>query len=79
MRIYMQRQAPGDPLRFFQLQVQEDLLGGWALVRESGFQGMKGQVKTEYFADREQAEAAFMRQRDKQALKGYRIVFREGA
>jgi predicted DNA-binding WGR domain protein len=79
MRIYMQQHAPGEPLRFYQLQLQADLLGGWTLVRESGIQGQRGQVRQEYFAEREPAEGALMRFRDRQLRRGYRVVFREGA
>ena len=57
MRIYMQTQyQPEQPLRFYQLHLQPDLLGGWLLVRESGMQGQKGQMKTEYFEDQDAAE-----------------------
>ncbi|MBT3197371.1 MAG: hypothetical protein HN344_06580, partial [Gammaproteobacteria bacterium] len=40
MRIYMQTPPlEGVPPRFYQLQIQEDLLDGWTLIRESGIQG----------------------------------------
>ena len=80
MRIYMQTiQAPEQPLRFYQLHIQKDLPGGWLLVRESGMQGTKGQVKTEHFSQRDEAERRLMQFRDQQAKRGYRVVFREGA
>lgn len=80
MRIYMQTMhLPEQPLRFYQLQIQKDLLGGWLLVRESGVQGMRGQVKTEHFAGRDEAERRLMHFRDQQAKRGYQVVFREGA
>ena len=80
MRIFMQTQpVEGLPVRFFQLHLQQDLLGGWTLVRESGIQGLRGQVKREYFEQREDAELAMGMQREKQTKKGYRIVFREGS
>jgi len=79
MRIYMQQHAPGEPLRFYQLQLQPDLLGGWALIRESGVQGQRGQVRQEYFQQREEAEQALIRLRDRQLRRGYRVVFREGS
>jgi len=79
MRIYMQQHAPGEPLRFFQIQLQADLLGGWTLVRESGIQGQRGTVRQEYFPEREDAEHALMQLRDRQLRRGYRVVFREGS
>ena len=79
MRIYMQTQAtPDQPLKFYQLQLQQDLLSGWSLVRESGFQGSRGRVYREFFDQREEAEQALIKRRDMQLKKGYRIVFREG-
>ncbi len=80
MRIYMQTmQGQDQPLRFYQLHLQKDLLGSWILVRESGFQGSRGQVKRSYFKHRNEAEQAMSRLRDMQAKRGYRVVFREGS
>ncbi len=79
MRIYMQnRNQPGEPLRFYHLHLQPDLLGGWTLVRESGIQGGRGQVTREYYENLEDAEKSLIRRRDMQLRRGYRIVFREG-
>ncbi|MCP3667943.1 MAG: WGR domain-containing protein [Gammaproteobacteria bacterium] len=79
MRIYMQtRPIPEQPLRFYQLQIQPDLLGGWSLVRESGRQGYKGVVKKEFYENIEEAEQALIRWRDKQVNKGFQVMFREG-
>jgi predicted DNA-binding WGR domain protein len=80
MRIYMQTiQSQEHPLRFYQLHLQQDLLGSWVLVRESGFQGNRGQVKRSYFKQRSEAEQAMARLRDMQAKRGYQVVFMEGA
>lgn len=79
MRIYMQTlYSPEQPLRFYHLHLQPDLLGGWTLVRESGLQGGRGQVKKEYFDNRSEAERSLIRRRDMQLKRGYRVVFREG-
>ena len=79
MRIYMQTQVtPEQPLKFYQLQLQQDLLSGWSLVRETGYQGSRGKVYREYFEQREDAEQALIKRRDMQLKRGYRIVFREG-
>lgn len=76
MRIYMQI-PPSDagPPRFYHLHLQEDLLEGWTLVREWGYQGARGRLKRENFADRETAEEALLRARDDQLKRGYRVVF----
>lgn len=76
MRIYMQvPPSDGRPPRFYHLHLQEDLLEGWTLVREWGFQGASGRVVRDQFPDREQAEQAMLDIRDQQLKKGYRIVF----
>ncbi len=80
MRIYLQTPInPEEPLRFYSLQLQQDLLGGWNLIRESGIQGTRGTSKREHFDHREEAENKLIKYRDKQVKKGYRVVFREGA
>ena len=76
MRIYMQiPPTDGRTPRFYHLHLQEDLLEGWTLVREWGFQGAGGRVVRDHFADREQAEQAMLAIRDAQLGKGYRVVF----
>ena len=65
-------------LRFCHLLLQQDLLGGWTLVRESGRQGGGGRARREHFATRDAAEAALTRERDQHARRGYRVVFAEG-
>lgn len=80
MRIYMQTpHLPEQPLRFYHLHLQQDLLGGWILVRESGLQGKRGQVKQAHYDSREEAEKALSKFRDMQLKRGYRIVFSKGA
>lgn len=79
MRIYLQLPASGgQPLRYYQLLLQEDLLGGWTLIRESGRQDAGGRIKREYFTTREAAEQALLKARDGQLARGYRVVFVEG-
>ncbi|TCK17010.1 putative DNA-binding WGR domain protein [Thiogranum longum] len=76
MRIYMQI-PPGDagPPRFYHLHLQEDLIDGWTLVREWGYQGAGGRMIRDHYTDREQAEEAMMSIRDAQLKKGYQVVF----
>jgi len=80
MRIYMQTQPAEDSkLRFFQLHMQADLLGGWTLIKESGQQGSPGKVNRTHFETQEEALAALIATRDKQLDKGFKVVFAEGA
>ena len=80
MRIYMQTvHAAGQPLRFYHLHLQSDLLSGWNVVRESGMQGRSGQIKKEHFEVREEAESSLIYWRDRQIKRGFRVMFREGS
>jgi predicted DNA-binding WGR domain protein len=79
VRIYMQTPpAPDATLRFCHLLLQQDLLGGWTLVREAGRQGGSGRVWRDHFPTRDEAEAALIRARDQHTRRGYRVVFAEG-
>ncbi len=79
MRIYMQTLPAEDQApRFYHLFVQQDLLGGWTLVREWGHQGMAGRVKREHFSALEAAEDSLIKLRDAQMRRGYRVVFTQG-
>lgn len=79
MRIYLQIPAlDGKPPRFYHLALQQDLLGGWNLVREWGRQGAAGRIKKDHFPDRETAEAALTSVRDTQVRRGYKVVFMQG-
>ena len=76
MRIYMQIPPEGDKApRFYHLHLQEDLLEGWTLIREWGYQGAAGRIKKEHFADHARAEAALLQSRDEQLKRGYQVVF----
>ncbi len=76
----MQMPASGDhPPRYYQLLLQEDLLGGWSLIRESGRQDAVGRSKREFFSSHEAAECAMIKARDIQVARGFRVVFVEGA
>jgi predicted DNA-binding WGR domain protein len=79
MRIYMQIQPlDNKPPRFYQLHLQEDLLGGWTLIKEMGYQGSSGKVIQEHHQIYEDAVNALIKTRDQQIQRGYRIVFSEG-
>jgi predicted DNA-binding WGR domain protein len=80
MRIFLQQKpAAGEAPRYFQLMLQQDLLGGWTLVRESGQLGGKVQLKREVFLEQAQAVSAFEKARDLQIKRGFQIMFAEGA
>ena len=79
MRIYLQTQhSDKGIIRFVHLILQEDLMGGWSLIRESGRQGSPGTIKREHFTDREEALEAMTKWRDKNINRGYNIAFVEG-
>jgi len=76
MRLYMQIPPEGDKApRYYHLHLQEDLIDGWTLIREWGYQGAAGRVRKEHYPDRESAEAALVKVRDEQISRGYRVVF----
>jgi predicted DNA-binding WGR domain protein len=76
MRLYMQIPPEGDkPPRYYHLHLQEDLIDGWTLIREWGYQGTAGRLRKEHYPDRETAEAALVKVRDEQIRRGYRVVF----
>lgn len=79
MRIYLQSQPTESGIvRFVHLVLQEDLMGGWTLIRESGRQGSPGTVKRENFTSQEQALDAMIKWRDKNINRGYLVAFVEG-
>ncbi len=79
MRIYMQTAVDDNvPMRFCQLILQQDMLGGWTLIKERGTQGTKGRLQREHHESYAEAEGAMMRARDSLANQGYRVVFMRG-
>ena len=79
MRIYMQtRPDAAEAPRYYQLSLEQDLLGGWTLYRESGVQGGKATLKREQFLERDDAMAAFEKARDAQLKRGFRLMFAQG-
>jgi predicted DNA-binding WGR domain protein len=79
MRIYLQTlPQDGQNLRFYQLSLQRDMLDGWTLIKESGFQGSSGRVYKESYKSWDEAQAAMLTARDKQIKRGYQVVFTRG-
>ena len=80
MRIFLQQKpAANEAPRYFQLILQQDLLGGWTLTREAGQIGGKSQVKREVYLEQDEAIAAFEKARDLQLKRGFQIMFAQGA
>ncbi|MCF6255205.1 MAG: WGR domain-containing protein [Gammaproteobacteria bacterium] len=79
MRIYLQTPPAMDSHpRYCHLFLQEDLIGGWTLVKESGRQGSSGRASRLHFDDHDEALAALIAARDAQIKRGYRVVFIKG-
>ncbi len=80
MRIYMQALSSGaEPQRYCQLILQQDLLGGWTLIREMGQPGTRATVKREQYLELDAAQSALMKARDQQMKKGFKVMFSQGA
>ncbi|MDR2012754.1 MAG: WGR domain-containing protein [Rhodanobacter sp.] len=79
MRVFMQTNAVGaDVPRYYQIVLQQDLLGGWMLFREWGQQGGKASSRREVFLERDAALSAFEHARDMQLKRGFRVMFAQG-
>ena len=80
MRIYMQTMpaAGGEAPRYVQITLEQDLLGGWTLYRESGTQGGKASLKRDVYLERDAALASFEKARDAQIKKGFKVMFSQG-
>jgi len=80
MRLFLQQKpTAGESPKFVQLILEEDLLGGWCLVKESGQTGGRSQLKREQFLQQELAISAFEKARDAQVKRGFQIMFVQGA
>jgi predicted DNA-binding WGR domain protein len=80
MRVLLQQPPQGaESPRYVSISLQQDLLGGWILLRESGHIGGKSQLKREQFLDTEPAIEAFEKARAAQLRKGFQVMFVQGA
>jgi len=80
MRLFLQQKpAAGESPKFVQLILEQDLLGGWCLVKESGQTGGRSQLKREQFLQQDAAINAFEKARDAQVKRGFQIMFIQGA
>ena len=64
--------------QFYQLILQEDLLGGWTVIRQWGRLGQRGRFRQEYFDDLPAAQEALEAYRKRQADLGFTATFVEG-
>ena len=79
MRLYLQqRPAAGEAPKYVQLTLEQDLFGGFFLVRESGTTGTRPTVKREQFLQRDPAIAALESARDAQVKRGFQVMFAQG-
>jgi predicted DNA-binding WGR domain protein len=79
MRLFMQSATTGaEAPRYYQIVLQQDLLGGWTLFREWGQQGGHASSKREVFLERDAALFAFEHARDAQIKRGFRVMFSQG-
>ena len=79
MRVLMQQPPHGqEQPRFVSISLQQDLLGGWTLLRESGLTGGKSQLRREQYLETETAIEAFEKARAAHFKKGFQVVFVQG-
>jgi predicted DNA-binding WGR domain protein len=79
MRLFMQTKAAGaEAPRYYQIVLEQDLLGGWTLFREWGQQGSRASSRRELFLERDAAVLAFERARDAQLKRGFQVMFSQG-
>ncbi|MFI4969735.1 MAG: WGR domain-containing protein [Lysobacterales bacterium] len=79
MRVFMQTKVVGgDTPRYYQIVLQQDLLGGWMLFREWGQQGSRASSKREVYLERDAALHAFEHARDAQLKRGFHVMFAQG-
>ena len=65
MRLLLQQKpSAGEAPKYVQLMLQQDLLGGWTLLRETGQIGGRSTLKREQYADQGSALAALESARD---------------
>ena len=60
--------------RFYRLDVQPDLFGGWALVREWGRIGRAGRTSSTVYVTADDAAASLDRQQRAKERRGYEMA-----
>ena len=80
MRLLLQQKpTAGEAPKYVQLILQQDLLGGWTLLRETGQIGGRSTLKREQYADQASALTALEVARDAQLKRGFQLMFAQGA
>lgn len=65
--------------RFYRLDVQRDLFGAWAVIREWGRIGQPGRMRSDPYPTAEQAEDGIQRQQAAKQGRGYVLAYRADA
>ncbi|HEX5961489.1 MAG TPA: WGR domain-containing protein [Rhodanobacteraceae bacterium] len=79
MHLYMQTPPGGGAApRYCRIALEQDLLGGWTLYRESGTEGGRATLKREVYLDRDAALSAFEHARDAQLKRGFKVMITQG-
>ena len=79
MRIFMQAAPQGtEAPKYYHLILQQDLLGGWTLIREWGQQGGRASMRRDVYLERDAAESALVQARDQQIKRGFQVMFMQG-
>ena len=79
MHLYLQTPpAAGQAPRYCRIALEQDLLGGWTLYRESGTEGGRAVLKREVYLQRDDALAAFEHARDTQIKRGFKVMITQG-
>ena len=80
MRLLLQQKPlAGEAPKYVQLILQQDLLGGWTLLRESGQVGGRSTLRRDQFLDQPSALKALEAARDAQLKRGFQLMFARGS
>lgn len=78
MHLYLQTPPGATAPRYCRIALEQDLLGGWTLYRETGMEGGRATLRREVYLDRDSALAAFERTRDAQLKRGFKVMITQG-
>ena len=78
MHLYLQTPPGAGTPRYCRIALEQDLLGGWTLYRETGSEGGRATLKREVYLDRDAALAAFEQARDAQLKRGFKVMITQG-
>lgn len=79
MKAYLQRHKPETmELWFYAIQIQQDLLGRWQVIRNWGKSGSSGTMQQKPYETLDEAVIAFQALKRQLLDKGFRVVMQEG-